>query len=132
MNSLPPRRRTVRSSTSRAGWRDRVWADARYQDLLVLNRQDIAQRDQAADRFMAIRSLRDRSVLVVDDTWTTGAHAQSASAALKAAGARYVGIVAIGRWLNPDFADNRNWLAKQTRGWEWHVCCLEPRDAVDG
>lgn len=99
---------------------------ARYRDVLVVNRQDLAQRGQASDRFAADRTVRGTSVLVVDDTWTTGAHAQSASAALKAAGARYTGVVAIGRWLNPDFADNRTWLAQcRTREWNWDRCCLE-------
>ena len=38
-------------------------------------------------------------VLVVDDTVTTGARAQSAAAALRMAGARVVGVVALGRAL---------------------------------
>jgi hypothetical protein len=58
----------------------------RYADLLALARDDLGQRVKAADRFRAIRALGGARVLVIDDTWTTGAHAQSASAALKAAG----------------------------------------------
>ena len=46
-------------------------------------------------------------VLLVDDTWVSGASAQSAAAALKAAGARRVALVVIGRHLDP--ADPR-WL----------------------
>jgi orotate phosphoribosyltransferase len=41
-------------------------------------------------------------VLVVDDTWVSGGSAQSAAAALKAAGARRVAIVVLGRHVNPD------------------------------
>jgi hypothetical protein len=40
-------------------------------------------------------------VLLVDDTWVSGASAQSAAAALKAAGARRVALVVIGRHLDP-------------------------------
>jgi predicted amidophosphoribosyltransferase len=60
----------------------------RYADLLTLSRADLDQRVQAADRFRATRDLTGRRVLVIDDTWTTGAHAQSASCAIKAAGGR--------------------------------------------
>ena len=40
-------------------------------------------------------------VLLVDDTWVSGASAQSAAAALKAAGARRVALMVIGRHLDP-------------------------------
>ncbi len=45
-------------------------------------------------------------VLLVDDTWVSGASAQSAAAALKAAGARRVALVVIGRHVDP--ADTRS------------------------
>jgi hypothetical protein len=99
----------------------------RYRDLLGLNRTDLDQRAHAADRYHASRELRGARVLVIDDTWTTGAHAQSASAALKTAGAEAVGIVALGRWLNPSYGATADWLAKHRRpGWDWTRCCLEP------
>lgn len=102
-----------------------------YADLLDLAWDDLGQRVQAADRFRAIRALGGARVLVIYDTWTTGAHAQSASAALKAAGARTVAVVAIGRWFNPDYnsagTDAVAWLAEHRRpGWNWHRCCLDP------
>lgn len=59
----------------------------------------------------------------MDDTWTTGAHAQSASATLKAAGARHVTTLALGRWFTVDYRDNRQWLtAKRSVPWDWHRC----------
>ena len=45
-------------------------------------------------------------VLLVDDTWVSGASAQSAAAALKAAGARRVALVVVGRHVDP--ADPRS------------------------
>jgi hypothetical protein len=45
-------------------------------------------------------------VLLVDDTWVSGASGQSAAAALKAAGARRVALVVIGRHVDP--ADSRS------------------------
>ena len=108
-----------------------VNSQRRYADLLALARDDLGQRVQAADRFRATRALGGARVLVIDDTWTTGAHAQSASAALKAAGARAVAVVTIGRWFNPDYnpggTDAVAWLAEHRKpGWDWHRCCLDP------
>jgi hypothetical protein len=45
-------------------------------------------------------------VLLVDDTWVSGGSAQSAAAALKAAGARRVALLVLGRHLDP--ADPRS------------------------
>ena len=93
----------------------------------MLQRPEMDQRAQAADRYAVTREVTDRKVLVVDDTWTTGAHAQSASAALKSAGASRVAIVAIGRWFNPSYRDGGPWLAEHRKpGWDWQTCCLEP------
>jgi hypothetical protein len=58
-------------------------------------------RDLDLDRFRAARVPAGASVLLLDDTWVTGASAQSAAAALKLAGARHVAIVVLGRHVNP-------------------------------
>ena len=39
--------------------------------------------------------------LLVDDTWTTGGHVQSAAGALKRAGAGYVTTLVLARWIDP-------------------------------
>ncbi len=41
-------------------------------------------------------------VMVVDDTWTSGGHAQSVALALKQAGAAKVSVLAVARWLDWD------------------------------
>ncbi len=52
-------------------------------------------------RFTATSPLAGATVLLLDDTWTTGGSAQSAAAALKLAGARTVVAVMLGRHVNP-------------------------------
>ena len=52
-------------------------------------------------RFQAERTVARADVLLLDDTWVSGASAQSAAAALKLAGARRVAIVVLGRHLDP-------------------------------
>jgi hypothetical protein len=59
-------------------------------------------RDLDLDRFRADPVPSGASVLLLDDTWVTGASAQSAAAALKQSGARHVAVVVLGRHLNPD------------------------------
>jgi hypothetical protein len=51
-------------------------------------------------------SVAGADVLLVDDTWVSGGSAQSVAAALKAAGARRVALVVLGRHVDP--ADPRS------------------------
>jgi predicted amidophosphoribosyltransferase len=100
---------------------------SRYEDLLRVNRTDLDPRRCAPDRYVCHPSVFGGYVLVIDDTWTTGAHAQSASAALKAAGAAGAGVLAIGRWVTPGYRDHGAWLTRHRAiGWDWSRCCLEP------
>jgi len=59
-------------------------------------------RDLDLDRFEVLCRPAGASVLLLDDTWVSGASAQSAAAALKLAGARHVAVVVLGRHVNPD------------------------------
>ena len=98
----------------------------RVREVLALNRTDLAQHEHASDRFVASNSVQGLDILVIDDTWTKGANMQSASAALKQAGATRVGGVAIGRWFKTDYRDNATWLRDaKRRPWSWDTCCLE-------
>ena len=63
-------------------------------------------RDPNPDRFAAERTGPGASVLLLDDSWVSGASAQSAVAALKRAGARHVAVVVLGRHVDP--ADPRS------------------------
>jgi hypothetical protein len=58
-------------------------------------------RDPNPDRFISERTGPGASVLLLDDSWVSGASAQSAAAALKRAGARHVAVVVLGRHVDP-------------------------------
>jgi hypothetical protein len=60
-------------------------------------------RDLDPGRFRAAR-LPGARVLLIDDTWTTGSSAQSAAMALRAAGARSVVTVVLGRHVSAQMA----------------------------
>lgn len=49
-------------------------------------------------------------VLLLDDTWARGGHAQSAAMSLRQAGAGWVSTLVAARWIKRDFADNASFL----------------------
>jgi hypothetical protein len=57
----------------------------------------------------------DAHVLLLDDTWTRGGHAQSAALALRTAGAQRVSVLVVARWLNPDFGDTGDFIGEHLR-----------------
>jgi predicted amidophosphoribosyltransferase len=54
--------------------------------------------------------LTGRHVLLLDDTWTTGANAHSAALTLRRAGAHRISVIVIGRWLVPRFGCNAQFI----------------------
>jgi adenine/guanine phosphoribosyltransferase-like PRPP-binding protein len=75
-------------------------------------------------RFECRAEVSGHAVLLVDDMWTTGANAQSAAAALKAAGAIRVAAVVIGRHLNRDWRHNDRTLRRLPQPFDWSRCGL--------
>lgn len=108
----------------------------------LLERSDLAVPPRAfhQEKFRARRALNREAVLLIDDTWTTGASAQSAAAALKLAGAGPVAAVVIGRHLNREWRVNDRRLAGIERPFDWSRCALcrdrdrgrDPADAPPG
>lgn len=96
----------------------------RHERLLRRSTLDAPRRRIDVRRFEAVRPIAGSTVLLVDDTWTTGASAQSAAAALRAAGARSVAAVVIGRYLNPGWSDNRPRLQPLRGGFDFSSCAL--------
>lgn len=103
----------------------------RFQPLLTLAEGGAApSHTLAADRNRAAHSLRgDPAVLLIDDTWTSGGNAQSATLALRQAGASKVAIVVIGRHFDRNFQDCEDYyLQARKREFTWVTCCLELDD----
>jgi predicted phosphoribosyltransferase len=98
----------------------------RYEPLLRRSRLETAPRTFDARKFDAVRALDGEPVLVIDDTWTTGASAQSAAAALRHAGAGPVAAVVIGRHLNREWHENDRRLRGIARPFDWERCALCP------
>ena len=86
----------------------------RHERLLERSQQDVAPRTFSPDKFAATRPLRGAAVLLIDDTWTTGGHAQSAVLALRKAGAARVSVLVVARWLKEDYGGNKTFIAELT------------------
>jgi len=104
---------------------------ARHERLLRRSGQEVRARDVAVQKYEPTRSLRGESVLLIDDTWTSGASAQSAAASLKSAGAGTVAAVVIGRHLNREWHENDRRLRGIQRPFDWTRCalCADPAQA---
>jgi hypothetical protein len=65
-------------------------------------------RTVSADRFASndVSAVSGQHVLVLDDTWTTGAKVHSAALAARRAGAAAVTVMVEGRWLRAEFGSN--------------------------
>jgi predicted amidophosphoribosyltransferase len=96
----------------------------RHERLLRRSNTSAEAREFSVDKFQAIRDLAGRSVLLIDDTWTTGANARSAAAALKAAGAGAVAALVIGRHLNREWDQNDRRLRALSCPFDWQSCAL--------
>lgn len=95
---------------------------SRYEQLLRRSAVQVVPRRFDARRFEAVRPLNGEVVLLIDDIWTTGASAQSAAAALRAAGAGPVAAAVVGRHLNREWHDNDRQL--DALPFDWNECAL--------
>jgi len=126
---------TVPSTKDRAGEHPLATAigwvtGLRDQHEMLLRRASAAIGHNAANdlAFEPLRTLDGERVLVVDDTFTSGARAQSAASALARGGAQVVAVVPIGRVINPEYNDStREYWDRQSRiPFDFETCCLEP------
>jgi predicted amidophosphoribosyltransferase len=73
-------------------------------------------RDVSPQHFSTDAALSpDSHVLLIDDTWAGGGHAQSAALALRKAGAAHVSALVVARWIKEDFGDNAKFLSEISR-----------------
>ncbi|MGO1053886.1 ComF family protein [Crossiella sp. CA198] len=98
---------------------------ARLGTPLKANAEQPGSRAVTPSRFGCADDLAGRRILLVDDTWTTGARIQSASVCLKQAGAAHVAALVLGRWLRGTYAPARTFLENaKAQAFDWDRCCL--------
>lgn len=109
-----------------AGWCKPI--ASRLERVLVPSGKAPSTHSFALDRYAANRDLAGANALIIDDTWTTGAHARSAGAVLRTAGARKIAMVAIGRHVRPDWQvgdETSGDLVGALGPFDWDRCCLD-------
>ncbi|MGW3634015.1 hypothetical protein ACWD7F_28360 [Streptomyces sp. NPDC005122] len=100
---------------------------SRYRDLLTPEPEAAALGRTASTSRYNSSALWGENVLLIDDTWTTGSHAQSAATALKVAGAGSVAVVVLGRHLNASYGDTATLVEQaRLRRFSWDACVLRP------
>lgn len=63
------------------------------------------------------------NVLLVDDAWASGGHAQSAVLALRTVGAAHVSLLVVARWIKEEYGDNATLLRSLAdRDYDPEVC----------
>jgi hypothetical protein len=98
----------------------------RFEQLLLpaMNVPDTREFDP--DRYESQRKLEGENVLLIDDTWASGMHAHSAGHSLKLAGAAKVGMVVIGRHVNPSWEagekTSEELLRELPQTFDWGTC----------
>jgi hypothetical protein len=65
-----------------------------------------------------------KHVLLVDDTWTSGGHVQSVSAALKLAGVERVSALIVARWLDPSWSNTQELISGLREDFDPDICPL--------
>lgn len=95
---------------------------ARHRRLLGRSAVAVVPHEFDRRRYEATDEAAAKTVLIIDDTWTTGANVQSAATALKEAGARKVAAVVIGRHLNRKWGRNEQRLRALDRPFDWTRC----------
>ncbi len=104
---------------------------ARHERLLRRSDLAVVPHRFAYGRYEALRRLAGEAILLIDDTWTVGANAQSAAAALKSAGAGPVAAVVIGRHVNRAWRQNDRHL-RSLPPFDWRQCGLcAPAEAAE-
>lgn len=105
---------------------DEIFGD-RHQTLLTLGpgAAHIARNTTVRDGFTASQAASGRTVLLVEDTFTSGATLQSASVALTSAGATVHTALVMGRKITPEFCSEARslWDTAVTAGFDWGRCC---------
>ena len=100
---------------------------ATYAPTLARGSGTLSHNQASDDGYRVIRDVAGANLLLLDDTFTTGARIQSAASGLTLAGANVVAAVPIGRVVNPAYNEPTKELWENARStkFDFDRCCLE-------
>lgn len=102
------------------------WLRPEYDDALIRGPGIMRHNVGTDDGYQVTTDVRGVRVLLIDDTYTTGARLHSAASALRLAGASHVTGLVVGRVINPDFSETTSalWAEARSRTYRFNKCCL--------
>ncbi len=102
------------------------WLRSWCHPLLAKGGGDVRHNHADEQAYVVTEEVLGLRILLLDDTYTTGAALQSAASALSAAGARVIGAVPIGRVIHPEFNEQtrRLWGRATASAFDFERCCL--------
>lgn len=101
------------------------WISRQYRRLLGPGSTSLDHNQMSDNGFATIEDASGRSVLLLDDTYTTGARAQSAASRLQLDGAHVVAIVPAARYMNPEWEPSANYLRRaRSLSFTFDYCCI--------
>lgn len=102
------------------------WLRVSYVPLLRRSGVPVPPRRADDGKYSVTHDVAGRRVLLIDDTLTSGASAQSAASALGRAGARVAATLVIGRVIRPEWSPRalQHWLTARRKTFRFDVCCV--------
>lgn len=99
----------------------------RYKGLLKKGTAPITHNKADNEGYETTEDVTGKRVLLMDDTFTSGARVQSAASALALGGATVVAAVVAARFINPDFNEESRelWDNAGEEPFSFDTCCLE-------
>jgi len=101
----------------------------RFERLLMPSENVEESHELLADRYVAQRDLSGENVLLIEDTWARGGHAQSAALALRQANAETVALVVVGRYIKAEWevdgTPSEDIFDMLPKKFDWSRCACE-------
>lgn len=102
-----------------------LWED--FAELLAVGANPPTHNQARDGAYEVVDDVNGLNILILDDTFTTGAAAQSAASSLQTAGGKVVAVVPVARYVKPAFSDVHQayWEEARAHDFRFEVCCLE-------
>lgn len=102
------------------------WLDRQLEQLLAPGPGRATHNAASDDAFSLVHEVAGQRVLLLDDTFTSGARGQSAASTLQLGGAQVVALVPAGRYVDPMFSQESADLLRKARAYTYSFdyCCV--------
>lgn len=101
------------------------WITDQYRRLLDPGTSPLDHNQMSDTGFAPTEDVSGGAILLLDDTFTTGARAQSAASALLTGGATVIAIVPAARYMNPEWEPSADYLKKaKALTYTFEYCCV--------